>query len=107
MVPPSREKQASLEHWIDSFEEGMIPKKMPFKYALEMMCDFLGAGHAYMRKDFTIEKEYKWWVKKKKRIVMHKDTFNLVDTLFTLMRERGIVEVLSDKVLMKHLKREY
>lgn len=95
------------EHWIDSFEEGMIPKKMPFKYALEMVCDFLGAGHAYMRKDFTIDKEYEWWVRKRKRVVMHEDTFNFVDTMFTLMRERGIVEILSDKALIERLKREY
>lgn len=40
---------------------------MPFEYALEMLCDYLGAARAYMGKEFTYKKEYDWYQKKKEQ----------------------------------------
>ena len=45
------------EYWQDNFDKGGEPLQMPFKYVLEMLCDYLGAGRAYMGKQFTYEKE--------------------------------------------------
>ena len=38
---------------------------MPYKYAVEMLCDFLAAGKAYGRENFTFQSEYAWWQRKK------------------------------------------
>ena len=39
---------------------------MPYRYAVEMICDFLAAGRAYGRSAFTFASEYAWWQRKKK-----------------------------------------
>ena len=53
---------------------------MPYKDAVEMLCDYLGAGRAYMGKDFTYQKEYEWWGNKiSKPIAMHPQTIAFID----------------------------
>lgn len=96
------------EFWVDDFMKGMVPKKMPFKYALEMVCDYLGAGRAYAGKNFTIEKEYNWWLSKRADAVMHEDTKKLADFLLTeMLRRNDIDSVLKDKKLIKELRDNY
>jgi len=52
------------EYWQDNFDSGTTHLLMPFKYALEMLCDYLGASKNYMGKNFTYDKEYEWWINK-------------------------------------------
>lgn len=60
------------EYWQDNFDEGGETLIMPYKYSLEMLCDFLAAGKTYMGKDFSYSAEYKWWLNRLKRpIAMH------------------------------------
>ena len=48
---------------------------MPFKDAVELLCDYLAAGRAYMGKNFSYEAEYEWWLKKSaKPMRMHPHT---------------------------------
>lgn len=68
------------EYWQDNFDKGGEPLQMPFKYVLEMLCDYLGAGRAYMGKQFTYEKELDWWIEKKKKgLAMHPQTKIFLD----------------------------
>lgn len=55
------------EYWTDYYDKGCYSLIMPYKYAAEMLCDFLGAGQAYMGDRFTYEAEYEWWVSQLKR----------------------------------------
>ena len=80
---------------------------MPFKYALEMICDYLGAGRAYFGDAFTIEKEYNWWLGRRKEVVMHRDTLKFVDEVFQYMLEMSIEEVLGNKVMIAWFKEKY
>lgn len=89
------------EYWVDDFSKGMVPKKMPFKYVLEMICDYLGAGRVYMGKNFSMEKEYEWWLGRRKEVVMHRDTLKLVDEVFQYMLVMSIEEVLGNKTYIK------
>ena len=52
------------EYWMDNFDKGGEPKEMPWKYKVEMICDYLAAGRAYMGKNFSYKAEYEWWLKK-------------------------------------------
>ena len=72
-----------------------------------MVCDYLSAGRAYMGKNFTIESEYKWWLEKRKIVVMHADTLAAVDKIFQQMALCGIEHVLLDRKLLKNLKKGY
>jgi len=35
------------EYWMDNFDKGTTPIRMPYKYAVEMLCDSLAAGQTY------------------------------------------------------------
>ena len=52
------------EYWIDNFDKGGEAKEMPWKYKVEMICDYLGAARAYMGKNFSYKAEFEWWMKK-------------------------------------------
>ena len=60
------------EYWQDNFDKGGTQLLMPYKDALEMVCDYLAAGRAYQKDKFTYEGEYEWWLNKiKSPLAMH------------------------------------
>lgn len=68
------------EYWCDNFETGFTCVPMPFKYAMEMLCDYIGAGKAYNGKTFTFQQEYEWWRKVKSPVTrMHPQTKTFID----------------------------
>lgn len=68
------------EYYYDNIDNGGNPIPMPYKDAVEMLCDYLGAGRAYMGKDFTYQKELGWWKNKiSKPVAMHPCTMNFID----------------------------
>lgn len=85
------------EYWQDNFDTGTTHLQMPEKYQLEMLCDYLGAGRAYMGKDFTFQKEYEWWQNKKKRAkAMHPEQIKYIeDSLSKFARTEGEINELS------------
>ena len=52
------------EYWMDNFDKGGEPKEMPWRYKVEMICDYLAAARAYMGKNFSYKAELEWWHKK-------------------------------------------
>lgn len=61
-------RQHNLHHyevWTDNYDTHIVSIEMPYKYAVEMFADYIGAAKAYLGKDFTWEKELKWWLCKK------------------------------------------
>lgn len=78
------------EYWVDNFDNGGTPIKMPYKYALELVCDYLGAGKAYQKNKFTYESELAWWeAKKEKPLAMHPHTIRFVDSVLKAFVEYG------------------
>ena len=89
------------EYWQDNFDKGGEPLVMPFEYAVELLCDYLGAGRAYMGNNFTYESEYQWWKNKiKNPIAMHPMIMCFVDqVLFSLAYCTNEKEFLNKKYL--------
>lgn len=78
------------EYWQDNFDKGGQPLQMPYEDALEMICDYIAAGQAYMKKDFTYQGEYDWWLNKKSHgIAMHPNTLKFVDIMMKTMRNEN------------------
>lgn len=73
------------EYWVDNFEKGMTPVLMPYKYSVEMLCDFLGAGRAYMGEDFTYLSEYQWWINKREKVIMHPVVWDFVESMLCML----------------------
>lgn len=67
------------EYWVDDFSKGMDPKLMPFKYTLEMLADYIGAGKAYMKDKFSYEAEWQWWLNKRKQVIMHPVIYQFIE----------------------------
>ena len=83
------------EFWQDNFDFGCKPVQMPYKYVLELICDFLGAGRAYNGKNFSPENEYKWWLKKKANgIKMHPQTLEFVNLMMEDFLNSGFINTL-------------
>lgn len=60
------------EYWVDRHDFGGEALIMPFDDALELLCDYLGAGRAYMGKNFSYTAEFQWWGEKNnKPLKMH------------------------------------
>ena len=53
------------EYFVDDLDNEGKALIMPFNCMLEMFCDYLGAGRAYMGKNFNYLNEQKWWENKK------------------------------------------
>lgn len=88
------------EYWID----GDKPIKMPFKYACELICDYIAAGETYMGKDFSFEAEYAWWQKKKDSLIlMHKHTKQFVDDVLFQLAVIGQKHLVLEKYTLKKI----
>lgn len=88
------------EMWQDNFDNGGQPVEVPYKYAVEMVCDYLAAGKAYHGKDFTFADEYEWWkVKRSKPIAMHRKTMLFIDMVLWKLREENSLDPLRPERL--------
>lgn len=67
------------EYWIHSLDDGGIPAKMPLKYALELVCDYLAAAKTY---GGNPKEECVWWNKYKNHMKIHEDTKDLISIIF-------------------------
>lgn len=73
--------------WMDNFDQGGENILMPFKYALEMICDYIAAGYAYGGKQSIYERELTWWTNRQKQpLAMHPGLQNFVTECLTEMR---------------------
>lgn len=53
------------EYWVDNLDSGGKGTIMPFKYAAEMVADYVAAGKAYNRKAWTWSTPLDYWKEKK------------------------------------------
>lgn len=77
------------EYWIDNVDNGGTPIKIPYKYVLEMIADYLAAGKTYQRKNFTFKSEYEWWKSQRQLRNMHEDTKMFLDIVFGYLMMYG------------------
>lgn len=75
------------EYWTDYYDKGCYSLIMPYKYAAEMLCDFLGAGRAYMGDNFSYKAEYEWWKAQLKRnICIHPAIARFITNILTRLK---------------------
>lgn len=94
------------EYWTDNYDAGTTCIKMPWKYAVECFCDFLGAGIAYNPNSFTPELEFNWWKSNRLNMKINLDTRMLLDILFIAYVNYG-ERILSNRELLLPLRAAY
>lgn len=77
------------EYWIDNLDNGGTPLIMPYKYAIEMVCDYIGAGRTYMGDKWTIEEPLKYWMEKRKTAKVHPAMDRFFTDVFSMFAISG------------------
>ena len=77
------------EYWVDKLDSGGAPHKIPFKYVVEMVCDWLSAGKAYDGYDGEniFSRETEWWYEKRKTAKIHPETSKLITKILWHMSQ--------------------
>lgn len=92
------------EYWIEKLDTGGVPHKIPFKYVVEIVCDWLGACRSYEKNnDGIFQKESDWWQGHVANVKMHEETKALITSILARMvyyyNESG-----SEKVALRRTK---
>lgn len=68
------------EYWIDNLGTYKNnPVKIPYKYVVEMICDWIAAGKTYSKEKWTIKEPLEYYTKVKDTIILHEQTRNLIE----------------------------
>lgn len=79
------------EYWTDFDKDGsVIAYKMPYKYVVEMVCDFVGAGKAYSKEKWTQEEPLRYWYKVRAGRHFHESTEVLAVYMLKTLAENGL-----------------
>ncbi|MCF0234525.1 MAG: hypothetical protein HUK22_06045 [Thermoguttaceae bacterium] len=76
-----------FEYWCDNYEGGWRPTPIPYKYALEMICDTLAASRAYNGAAFNYRTPLEWW-RKRRELEAYKYIHPATAAFSTAMYER-------------------
>lgn len=85
------------QYWLDmeDWPDRVVPIKMPYKYVVEMFCDFVGAGKAYSKEKWSCNSPWDYWEKScEGKRLMHKDSEYLIKKLLWNLKEMGEKEFL-------------
>lgn len=84
------------EYWVDDRAPDSTPI-MPYKYAVEMICDKLAAGIIYQGKNWTKEYELEYWKKEREHMRLNPKIQNFVTEVLEQVAENGIDTTLKKK----------
>lgn len=81
------------EYWIDFGANGeIIANKMPYKYVVEMICDWIAAGMTYNKEKWTQDEPLNYYYKVRAGRYFHPDTEKLIVTFLEAIRDGGLDE---------------
>ena len=94
------------EYWMDNFDQGTTAIRMPYKYAVEMLCDSLAAGQTYASNTnttFSYTAELKYFINKfDNGCAMHPDNQKFIYLVIRNLKNIDNIRI-SDKKKMKFI----
>lgn len=79
------------EYWTDFADDGtIIANKIPTKYVIEMMCDWIGAGKVYSKDKWTTNTPYDYYLKVRQGRYFHPDTEALLLNCLDIIKNDGL-----------------
>ena len=86
-----------FEYWTDYYPptKRVQPVKMPLRYVAEMFCDRVAACKIYMGERYTDRSALDYFLGGKHRRSIHPETSALLESLLTMLAEKGEDEVFS------------
>lgn len=90
------------EYWYDAKAPDKTPV-IPYKYAVEMVCDTLAAGKIYLKEKWNNNSQLEYWLRTKDLEYINLKTAEFLEAVYKEVSENGI-----DKTINKNnLKRLY
>jgi len=82
------------EFWTDFNEEdgSIIANKIPYKYVVEMVCDWVGAGKVYSKDKWTNSSPVEYYYKVRKGRHFNKKTETLIVHFLRVIENKGLEE---------------
>ena len=65
------------------------PVKMPVVFVAEMFCDRMAASKTYLKNNYTDSSPLQYFLKGKKRRIIHPETSDLLESWLTILAEQG------------------
>lgn len=79
------------EYWVDFDSNGkVVAQKIPYKYVVEMICDWIGAGKTYNKDAWTQATPFEYYFKVRNGRYFHPDTEELIVTFLIIIKENGL-----------------
>ena len=79
------------QHWVlINDEDGTFALEMPYKYVVEMICDWWSFSHKIGKLDTIFE----WYNSHKEKMILHNNTRTLVENLLDKIKEKLSEELL-------------
>lgn len=88
-----------IEYWLDGDCE--VTPLMPYKYAVECVCDKLAATRTYHGKDYAREKPLEHWLRYGNKVEGNPKTMAFIERVFEDVREHGERYVLNKRYMKK------
>lgn len=82
------------EHWVDDWKKETAVK-IPYKYIIEMFCDFVGAGQVYLKDKWTKSSPLQYHLACRKNRIFNPESKFLLELLLFKMDELGPDEFLE------------
>ena len=93
------------EYWFDGTAPDKTPV-IPYKYAVEMVCDTLAAGKTYLGKNWKNSSQLEYWNRTKNLTYINIKTANFLEAVYKEVSEKGIEKTINKKNL-KRLYKKY
>jgi hypothetical protein len=80
------------EYWCDYNDDTgeVIPYKIPYRYVVEMICDWIGAGKVYSKEKWTQEEPLRYYKKVRPGRHFHPETEELILKFLYCINEHGV-----------------
>lgn len=89
------------EYWIDNVgTKSNDPIKIPLKYVIEMVCDYIGAGIVYNKEKWTVKEPLNYFEQALPKRIYHPDTELLLRSMLTYLLLNGLDD------FCKHIRRD-
>ena len=79
------------EWWTDFSDDGkIIANKIPLKYVIEMVCDWIGAGKTYSKEKWTEDEPLNYYIKVRSGRYFHPETEKIILNLLNEIKDYGL-----------------
>ena len=85
-----------LEYWIDFDAKPVVPV-IPYKYAVEKVCDDLSAGMVYNGKNWKQDTQYNYYMLQREKVLVHPKIDNFLTEVFLQVKENGVKQTITQK----------